>query len=168
MQELSKLESKVLELTKERDQLSERLIGLASSEQMKEDLISTRSRLELVTFELEDLRRRSAEMESELAQQTSIAKYAQSRYEIEVMRCGEVTKTILELRKQVSSLTREKFELQELNRSHESQSQGSKKRSEEVLDQLTALKEQLSTVEVENRALHEQVGSSVKTVNLAI
>ena len=168
MQELSKLESKVLELTKERDQLSERLIGLASSEQMKEDLISTRSRLELVTFELEDLRRRSAEMESELAQQTSIAKYAQSRYEIEVMRCGEVTKTILELRKQVSSLTREKSELQELNRSHESQSQGSKKRSEEVLDQLTALKEQLSTVEAENRALHEQVGSSVKTVYLAI
>ncbi len=45
-----------------------------------------------------DLRETKVQLEQDLTQQTNLATESKSRYEIEVMKCGQTTKTVKELR----------------------------------------------------------------------
>ena len=151
----------VSDLTTERDKLSARLTSLGvigdPAELLQQELDSTRSRLEAATQELTELRIKTSEMESELSRQTSLARETQSRYETEVMRCGQTTKTVQVLREKLSSLGRDKSGLELEKRQASDVIDGLKKACKNLEEKFAALKSQHVLVEDENRALHEQV-----------
>ena len=158
---MSNQQKLVSDLTTERDKLSERLASLGvigdPAELLQKELDSTRSQLDSATRELTELRVRTTEMESELSLQTSLAQETQSRYETEVMRCGQTTKTVQALREKLSGLDRDKSELEIEKRQTSDVIDGLKKNCKNLEEKFVALKSQHALVEDENRALHEQV-----------
>ena len=87
-------------------------------------------------------------MSEELTKQIALAAETKSRYETEVMRCGQMTKTVKELRDKLNAFTEEKAKLESEKKHGRETIEGLKKNCAALQDKLAGLKSQHTLVNI--------------------
>ena len=105
-----------------------------------------RAQLDEATQELAVIRQSQTQMSKDLSTQTALARETQFRYETEVMRCGQTTKTVKELREKLNSFAQEKSKLEDEKKQAREKIEGLKKNCSALEDKLACLKSQHALV----------------------
>ena len=107
-----------------------------------------RSQLEKTTHNFCELVQSHSQMSDELTKQIATSIETKSRYETEVMRCGQTTKTVKELRDKLNAFTEEKAKLESDKKHGRETIEGLKKNCAALQDKLACLKSQHTLVHI--------------------